>query len=377
MVVLFIICCSLLFYIIFGYPIVIYLRALIRPMVVEKNNDLMVPVSIIICAKDEEQQIADRIENILGLDYPQELVELIIVSDGSNDRTDEIVSSYADKRVRLIALENASGKAVAINTGVQAATNQYLIFGDARQTFEKDVIQKLLAYFHDPSVGAVSGRLVLQPKSSSTAGEGVSSYWNYEVWLRSQESKSGSVIGVTGAIYALKKSMFEKIPAGTILDDVLIPMNAILKGIRIIYEQDAIAYDSKIVTDKNELNRKTRTLYGNLQLLSLKHELFLPWKYPAWWRFVSHKILRLFLPFLLFGLLVSSLLAGGLLTVIGTVQVVFWIGAIFSILSSSSGLLKNSLGGFLLLNISLINAWHKWLSRNNNLWLESSSKIVE
>jgi cellulose synthase/poly-beta-1,6-N-acetylglucosamine synthase-like glycosyltransferase len=251
---------------------------------------------------------------------------------------------------------------------VAAASHEILLFCDARQQFAPDVVRRLVAYFSDNSIGAVSGRLIILSQHSSPAGKGIGDYWNYEVWLRNNESVSGSVIGVTGAIYAMRKSLYCSIPKSTILDDVLIPLQIIKQGKRVVYDKKSFAYDRKAVTDSNELSRKVRTLYGNLQLLQIEPSLIVPFRNPVWFRFVSHKILRLLIPFFLGVCLLSSLFGGSWLLYIATAQVIFWCMAIICHCVPTSSKICNLLSGFLLLNLAVCIAWVKWIKKEDNIW---------
>lgn len=366
----------LFFYTIIGYPALQWVLARIKSRAIRRNA-LREPISIIFCARNEVSLIPRRIENILSMVYPPELMELIIVSDGSTDGTNEAVIAFDDDRVKLVPLESPSGKAVALNAGVNAASHELLLFGDARQTFHPDVAQRLIDHFHDPQIGAVSGRLIIQPEQADGAASGIgSSYWNYEVWLRNNEAASDSVIGVTGAIYALRKKCFTPLPAGTILDDLLIPMRAANQGYRIAYDAQAIAVDTKPVDNAGELARKVRTLYGNLQLMRLAPELFIPWKNRLWFRFISHKILRLFLPFMLAGCLLSSLFAGGFLTAFGILQLACWGAAWMALKTGNNSLPGKALSAFLLLNVAVILAWKCFFTGNENVWDTASSNLV-
>jgi cellulose synthase/poly-beta-1,6-N-acetylglucosamine synthase-like glycosyltransferase len=376
MTIVFSIASLLLFYTILGYPLFIFIVARFKPRHPQKEK-FYPPLSVVLCVRDEVHVIGGRIANLLEMDYPQELSEIIVVSDGSEDGTNDVVRSYSAKGVTLIELEKHSGKAAALNTGIRAANNEILLLCDARQYFVPDVAQKLTAYFHDSKVGAVSGQLVIQPSSSTAAGEGIGGYWNYEVWLRNAESESGSVVGVTGAIYTLRKSMFVDIPEGTVLDDVLIPMQVIMQGGRVLYEKEALAYDTKKVTDRSELTRKVRTLYGNLQLLNISPKLLLPWRNPAWFRFVSHKLMRLLLPFLLVTCLFSSLFAGGRLSGVGAIQVVFWMVAIICLKRNGTSKICKLASGFLLLNVAVLLAWWHWLTGRGNVWTQTSTAFVK
>jgi cellulose synthase/poly-beta-1,6-N-acetylglucosamine synthase-like glycosyltransferase len=307
--IVFFVCALLLGYTVAGYPVLIRALAWLRPDPARRDPTPR-PISIVLCARNEERGIADKLNNLLSMDYPAGMIEVVVVSDGSSDGTDAIVRAYADRQVRLLRSDVPRGKAAALNAGVSAASHDVLLMCDARQALDRRAATTLVSHFADERVGAVSGRLELQPSSETGAASGIGSYWSYEVRLRADESLSDSTIGVTGALYVLRKSAFSPLPEGTVLDDVLIPMRVVLNRMRVLFDIDAVAVDTKPVDDRGELTRKVRTLYGNLQLIALAPELLAPWSNRLWLRFVSHKILRLFLPFLLAGCLWAASLLG-------------------------------------------------------------------
>jgi cellulose synthase/poly-beta-1,6-N-acetylglucosamine synthase-like glycosyltransferase len=370
--IIFLISLLLLAYTLVGYPFFILVRARLFPNPVRWDTTLR-PLSVILCVNNEEAYIRERLDNLLKMDYPQNMFEIIVVSDGSIDNTDNIVRSFSDRQVKLVRLRIPKGKAAALNEGILHATNDILLLCDARQQFEPDVAQRLVSHFADNSVGAVSGRLVIRPFGETGAAAGINSYWNYEVRLRENEAISDSVIGATGAIYAIRKSLFQALPDGTILDDVLIPMQIVLKGKRVLYDINAIASDEKPVHDKGELTRKVRTLFGNLQLYRIAPELFSPATNRLWFRFISHKILRLMLPYLLIICLFSSLFAGGQLALLGLTQLVCWIAAVLAWYAGAKSLPWRALSGFLLLNIAVIIAWYKFITGRSDVWVVPTS----
>ena len=367
--------CLMLFYTIVGYPLVILTRSSfvrLTPL----HLDTIPSISVVVCARNEEKVIRERIENLLNLDYPSEMLEIVVVSDGSDDKTDQIVNEFSQRRVRLVRNEKPEGKAAAVNRGIAAAQHDIVLMCDARQLFAVDAALCLTNHFADPAVGAVSGRLVIASESGSSAGTGIGSYWEYEVLLRSAESKSGSVIGVTGAIYALRRKLFQPIPPETVLDDVLIPMQIILNGHRVVFEKKALAYDKKQLSDISELARKVRTLYGNLQLLKLHPELLSVTKNPVWFRFISHKVLRLFLPFFFGVCLVSSLLAEGFYFWFGVVQLILWGVAVAGIKKrDSTNKIFQLCGGLLLLNIAVVLAWYKFIKGDTRVWAKPTTSL--
>jgi cellulose synthase/poly-beta-1,6-N-acetylglucosamine synthase-like glycosyltransferase len=289
-------------------------------------------VTIVVAAHNEGVRLGARLENLLLLDYPQALREIIVVSDGSTDDTAAVVRRYASS-VELVVVPRG-GKALALNAGVERARFDIIVFADARQTFARDALRQLVAPFSDPAVGGVTGELLLDCESAlfanrrvtadrrqgqaagvpprqrrtnldrrsaaqSSIGDGVGLYWRYEKYLRRLESAIASTLGATGAIYAIRRALWTPLPADTILDDVLTPMRVVMEGYRVVFEEGAHAYDRAPADADAELRRKVRTLAGNFQILWLEPRLLAPWRNPVWFQYVSHKIGRLLAPYAL------------------------------------------------------------------------------
>jgi cellulose synthase/poly-beta-1,6-N-acetylglucosamine synthase-like glycosyltransferase len=309
---------ALILYGYLGYPCALAIRARLAPHPVRKRRfRRWAPgVSIIVAARNEARCLPARIENLFALAYPGPK-QIIIVSDGSTDGTARTLARYAD-RVELVEIPT-SGKAAALNAGVARARYDILVFADARQAFASEALNELVANFADPAVGGVSGELVLDcehdPRARADAGgasavaEGVGLYWRYEKWIRRHESLVHSMLGATGAIYAMRRSLWRPLPAGTLLDDVLAPMRVVLQGHRVVFDDRARAHDRVAVDALAEHRRKVRTLAGNYQVLRLEPRLLNPFRNPVWLQYVSHKILvRLIVPYALIAWFVSSAL---------------------------------------------------------------------
>jgi poly-beta-1,6-N-acetyl-D-glucosamine synthase len=181
------------------------------------------------------------------------------------------------------------------------------VFADARQTFARSALRALVANFSDPGVGAVSGELILLDEQGREAADGVGLYWRYEKWLRAMESGIHSMMGATGAIYAIRRDLYRPLPENTILDDVMTPMSIVIRGWRAVFDPSARAFDRVASAAAVEYTRKVRTLAGNYQLLALMPALLLPWRNPVAFQFVSHKAGRLLVPYCLAALLLSNL----------------------------------------------------------------------
>jgi len=288
-----------------GYPLVLWLWSLLHRRAVSRGS-ITPRVSIVIAAWNEGARLAARIEDCLKQEYPLGQLEVIVASDGSSDDTEAVVHGFDSRNVQLVALAARRGKAVALNEGVARATGDIVVFTDARQRFSSTAIVDLVANFRDPSVGAVSGELILEAGPDNAGAEGVGVYWKLEKWIRRKESEIGSVVGVTGAIYAIRRALFKPLPPGTILDDLLVPMHIAMNGYRVLFEGRAKAYDRVSREYRDEFARKVRTLAGNYQAMALCPDLVLPWRNPLWFQFMSHKVCRLAAPFMLGMLFVSS-----------------------------------------------------------------------
>lgn len=293
-----------------GYPLAIWMLARFCPRRVAKAP-ITPRLSVVVACLNEEPNIGARLQNLLQSDYPRELLEIIVVSDGSTDGTAAVAEGAAqaagDGRIRVFAYPGRRGKPTALNLGVCEARGEVIVFADARQRFEPQALKHLAANFADATVGAVSGAYRLGGNAHSTVGEGVGLYWKYEDLIRRSEARFHSVIGATGAIYAIRRELWRPLPTETILDDVYTPMQIALGGYRVVFEANAVAHDCVAPSAAREFARKARTLMGNYQLCQLMPRLALPTN-RLLWQFASHKLLRLAAPFFLLLLLVANLL---------------------------------------------------------------------
>jgi poly-beta-1,6-N-acetyl-D-glucosamine synthase len=339
-------------YVYAGYPALVWLWARLRPVAAAPDETADAPaISIVMAARNEARHLPARLDNLLRLDGPPARRQIIVVDDGSTDETLAVLSRYRGV-VEAVAVP-AGGKALALNEGVRRARHPVLVFTDARQVFADDALAELTAPLRDPRVGVVTGELVLDGESAgrrvaeadrrapadaadhaptpgpaaaavnrrravdrrrtieSTIVDGVGLYWRYEKQIRRSESAAGSMLGATGAIYAMRRSLWQPLPADTILDDVLIPMRAVMAGYRVVFNDRARAFDRAAADADTETRRKIRTLAGNYQILWLEPRLLLPWRNPVWIQYVSHKLGRLLVPYALLVLMASSMALAG------------------------------------------------------------------
>jgi poly-beta-1,6-N-acetyl-D-glucosamine synthase len=289
---------ALLAYVYLGYPLVAWLRRQLRPQAVARAP-IEPHVTVVVVAHNEGHRIGRRIENLLASNYPPDRLSIIIGSDGSTDDTAERAGRYEHSGVTVRHFDQRRGKAGVLNDLVLSAGGDIIVFADARQRFEPGAIRALVSNFADARVGAVSGELVLQKRrGTSPRGEGGGFYWRYEKFIRANESWAGSTVGATGAIYAIRRELFEPIPPDTILDDVLIPVSISRRGYRVLFEAGARAHDLVSGTPREDFIRKTRTIAGTFQLLAREPWLMNPRRSPVWFEALSHKALRLAIPLL-------------------------------------------------------------------------------
>jgi cellulose synthase/poly-beta-1,6-N-acetylglucosamine synthase-like glycosyltransferase len=300
-----------------------------------KTADITPPISMVIAAHNEEANIAAKLENILSLDYPPDKLEVIIASDGSTDRTNEIVRSYAARNVTLLALPR-QGKAPALDAAVAASHGEILVFSDANSMYAPESLRALARPFADPEVGGVAGNQVYSSKrSEGLSGDGEKSYWSFDRKLKQSQSKAGNAISATGAIYAIRRSLFRGVPVG-VTDDFATSTDVIVQGCRLVFAPDAVAYEPVAGTGGLEFGRKVRVITRGLRgVLVVRRELLNPFRYGFYaFQLFSHKVLRRLVVFPLLLLLVSPLLWGqGLIYQAATVlQLAFYGCALLGLL---------------------------------------------
>lgn len=289
-----------------GYPLLMALKARCwaRPVV---SHPWEPSVSVCLCVHNAMEMLPAKVKDVLGHDYPAERLQLVIVDDGSTDGTAEWLQGLArNARVRVLSNAQRRGKSACLADAVALSGNEVLVFTDVRQALEPGSIARLCAALWSGGYRVVSGGLAF--RTAQGYARSLDAYRRYEGWLRRNESLSGSVIGVSGALYALRRTDMPLPPPGLILDDVWVPMTIALRGGRIGLEPRAIAWDEPCANPAQEARRKRRTLAGNWQLLALWPGLLLPWHNPLWMRFTSHKVMRLLAPFALLAALLANVL---------------------------------------------------------------------
>lgn len=355
-----------------GYPGWLWLRSHWRRPPVRRGRCSPF-VSIVMVVRNEEQVLERKLENLLALDYPSELTQLIVVSDGSTDRTESILRSYApNPRVSVVLNQLPRGKASGLNDAAELAQGDVVVFTDARQRIEPVALPLLLENFADPEVGCVSGELMLGDPDVGETGKGLGLYWRMEKQIRQWESASGSVVGATGALYAVRRNLLAPLPPAVILDDVYVPMQVARQGARVVFDPRAKVWDSPDLGSGQEFARKVRTLTGNYQLLQVA-----PWllssENPIRFEFGSHKLLRLIVPFALAGLLLASvLIPGNVYKVVLGLQLAFYGLSLLGILQFKRGpiaRLADAALTFVVLNTAAVVAFGNFVTGRKAVWV--------
>lgn len=354
-----------------GYPLLMRAWAQLRgrPHHCKRANP---SVSVLVVAHNEAPRILRRIENLLELDYEADRLEIVIASDGSSDETVALANTFCTAGVQVVAFDEHRGKPAVLNDVVANLRGEIVVLMDVRQSIAKNAIRILVNNFADAGTGAVSGELVLtggegREGASDGSMDGVGFYWRYEKFIRLSESRVDSTVGATGALYAIRRELFEPIPADTILDDVLIPMQIVRQGFRVLFESSALASEPVSDSPTAEFRRKVRTIGGNFQLLVHHPWLLNPFANRLWLQTVSHKLFRLLCPACLVLVLVANLMLLDLLFYQLTflLQVAFYTAALVAQLApraSRKTALLSVPHTFCLLNWSTVAGFGRFIS---------------
>ena len=293
-----------LFYTYAGYPLLIALVSALRPRRV-RRGEIEPTVSVIITAYNEERDLTAKLENTLALDYPRDLLEIIVASDCSSDRTDEIAREFAHG-VRLHRQSERLGKTAAQNAAVHQARGEIILFSDATSLYEPDVLRATVPNFADPEVGCVAGRLIYVDGSDSHVGRGARSYWGYETFLKRHESRAGSLIGASGCLYAVRKSAYVPLNHEA-CGDFIIATKMVEQGLRAVYEPNAVCSEQTNRQSDKELKMRVRIIAQTFTDLWRHRSMVNPFRSGFYGvQLLSHKVMRYLVPFFLMGLFIAS-----------------------------------------------------------------------
>jgi cellulose synthase/poly-beta-1,6-N-acetylglucosamine synthase-like glycosyltransferase len=355
------------------YPVALGLLARWRGRPVRRGPAGGRSVSIVLAVHNEAAVIDRRLRELADcLLRSRAPGEIVVVSNGSTD--DTVARARAHVPVRVLEIPDRVGKAAALTAGCVEAFGEILVLCDARQWWAADALERLLENFADPEVGAVSGNLILEKAPGVLAGVGL--YWRFEKWLRGRESALFSMVGSTGAISAVRRELFRPIPAGTVLDDVYWPLQVTLQGYRVVFDPRARAYDRLPERARDEFRRKVRTLGGSFQLVTRLPVLLLPRRNPVWVQFVSHKLLRLAVPWALLALFAASAeLPGAFYRAVFWAQAAGYVVAALGVWTPLGRWLKpvSAAASFVVLNAAAWASFWVWLTgRLDRSWGKAS-----
>ena len=294
-----------LFYTYAGYPLLLAVVSTIFPRRI-RRADFEPKVSVIITAYNEEIDLAAKLENTLALDYPRNLLEIIVASDCSNDRTDQIALEFAARGVRLHRQPERRGKTAAQNAAVEVARGEIILFSDATSLYQNGVVSAMMPNFADPGVGCVAGRLIYVDPSESRVGRGARSYWNYETFLKTHESRACSLIGASGCLYAVRKSAYVQLYDDA-CSDFIIATKMVEQGLRAVYEPQAVCREETNRRADKELKMRVRVIAQTLNDLWRHRAMLNPFRtgfYAV--QLLSHKVMRYMVPFFLIAILAAS-----------------------------------------------------------------------
>lgn len=364
----------LLVYVYVGYPLIIFLFSTLKEKKVKKGS-YEPKITILISAYNEEKNIEETIRNKLNLNYPRGKIEILVVSDGSTDRTEDIVRKYESQGIKLLRQNPRSGKTTALNMAVPKASGEILVFSDANSMYDADAIKMLMKNFVDTSVGYVTGKMIYSNPDGTAIGDGCTIYMRYENILREIETKVGSIVGVDGGVDAVRKQLYQPMNPDQ-LPDFVLPIKVVEKGYRVVYEPGAVLRETSLNRTQDEYRMRVRVslrslwaLWDMRQILSFKKFKFFAWQ--LW----SHKALRYFCFLFLIGAYLSNMALwpeGGFYQAFFLVQNGAYLGAVVALILERGGLKSGVfyiLSYFVLLNLASAQAFMKFiLGQKQVIW---------
>ena len=294
------------------YPLILLIWASLRTAKQSPEGNQELPtVSVIVAMYNEESSIEERVRNLKNISYPKDKIEFLFGSDGSTDKTNEIFAKSKAQNFRLMVFSKRRGKAAVLNDLVKETKGEVIVFSDANTFYVADTLQRLVGHFSDPGIGGVCGELLLQSEGRTVGGFGEKYYWKYENFLKNIESKVHSAVGATGAVYAIRKTLFRPLPTSIpVTDDFLNAMAVLEQGFRVTYDSEAVAYEKPADSISGEFRRKTRIGTANFNGISQFLSLLNPTRGYVAFALWSHKIIRWIVPFLLIIIISTSIALG-------------------------------------------------------------------
>jgi cellulose synthase/poly-beta-1,6-N-acetylglucosamine synthase-like glycosyltransferase len=323
----------------FGYSLAIFVLGLLFNRSLDRG-DITPRVTFLITAYNEEKNIRKKLVEVLALDYPNEQLEIMVASDGSTDRTDDIVGEFSSQGVLLKRVEGRVGKTATQNEAVKSATGDIIIFSDATTVYEHDAICKLVRNYSDPTVGAVSGRYEYVNPTGAPVGAGSILFWKYENFIKSMQTRILTISGCCGCIYSVRKEAYVPLPAD-IISDLVEPLKVIERGYRVVFEPEAVAYEETTEKSHEEFRMRIRVITRAMRGIFYAKSLLNPFRYPfVAFQLISHKVLRWLIPFFLIGLMIANayLLGETFFDITFTLQILFYLMALVGFAADRMGM---------------------------------------
>lgn len=361
-----------------GYPLLVFIASLVSPRKVKRVDSVFPSVTVIITAYNEERDLAAKIDNTLALDYPKDKIEILVASDCSTDGTEDIVRSFASRDVRLHRQTQRLGKTAAQNAAVELARGDILLFSDATTLYQPDVLRVMVPNFADAEIGCVAGRLIYVNPTASSVGHGAQSYWGYETFLKRHESRFSSLIGVSGCLYAVRRSAYVPLNPEA-CSDFIIATKMVEQGLRTIYEPMALCTEKTNDRTNRELPMRVRVIAQTYTDLWRHRGMMNPRRTGFYaLQLLSHKVMRYLMPaFLIAILLASAVLARG-----STFYLVLFAGQIAFYALAFAGWLLERAGKrsrllalphyFVLANLASLLAFNKFLRGERYAYWETA-----
>lgn len=353
-----------------GYLLSLFILSFFSKKSLTKSDTHIPSVTLMIAAYNEEQGIAEKLENSLLLDYPRNLLRIIVVSDGSTDGTDKIVKSYQNRGIELFRVEGRVGKTEARNQAVLKMTSEIIVFSDATAIYQEDALLKMVRNFADPSIGMVSGQLKYFDKSEGTTGLATKLYWAYELAIKRAQSRLRTLTGAVGCINAFRRELYYALPAN-IIEDFTEPLMIVSQNARVVYESEAIAFERTTQNHKQELKMRVRVIRGGMAgfLFALPH-LIKSKQYMAIFQLVSHKVMRWLMPVFVLSLFLFTLVGtlyqnNKVVTILFLLQVLFYLMAALGTLLKTKGFLMKIISipsYFVIVNMASLIALYKTMT---------------
>jgi cellulose synthase/poly-beta-1,6-N-acetylglucosamine synthase-like glycosyltransferase len=340
--ILFWISISLIIYTYVGYPLVTLIYSLFVKNLVNKQ-DIEPKVTFLITAYNEEKNVRQKLENTISLDYPKEKLEVMVASDGSTDKTDEIVKEFSDRGVILHRVEGRLGKTATQNSAVKISRGEIIVFSDAASMYDPGAIHALVKNYADPKVGAVSGMYNYLDENASSAGLGKILFWKLENFIKSRQTRIKTITGCCGCIYSVRKDLYSDLPPH-IISDLVEPLTILKKGYRIVFEPSALALEETAGDTEEEFKMRIRVIVRGMNGMLFVRSLFNPFKYPfVSFQLISHKLLRWMVPiFAIFALISNAFLitTSPFYTILFFGQLIFYALAVIGYIKEKQGIHK-------------------------------------